>query len=125
MIRSAIIGSVPKRDIVGYRYGYHPNCDLREVLNFFGTTNARQFKFNLDLACKVFGVETSKGEGLDGRSVETWYRAGRHREIADYCLDEVRATAELFKKVEPSLLIFNKQFLDSINPAFRHPHPIV
>jgi predicted PolB exonuclease-like 3'-5' exonuclease len=113
MIRSAINGIVPKRDLVGYRYGFHPNCDLREALNFFGTTNARQFKFNLDLACKVFGVETSKGEGLDGRSVETWYRAGRHREIADYCLDDVRATCELYGKVAPALLIFNKEFREA------------
>jgi 3'-5' exonuclease len=119
MIRSAINGIVPKRDLVGYRYGYHPNCDLREVLNFFGTTNARQFKFNLDLACKVFGVETSKGEGLDGRSVETWYRAGRHREIADYCLDDVRATCELYEKVAPTLLIFNKEFRDAEERAMR------
>jgi predicted PolB exonuclease-like 3'-5' exonuclease len=119
MIRSAINGIVPKRDLVGYRYGYHPNCDLREVLNFFGTTNARQFKFNLDLACKVFGVETSKGEGLDGRSVETWYRAGRHREIADYCLDDVRATCELYEKVAPSLLIFNKEFREAEERAVR------
>jgi predicted PolB exonuclease-like 3'-5' exonuclease len=119
MIRSAINGIVPKRDLVGYRYGYHPNCDLREALNFFGTTNARQFKFNLDLACKVFGVETSKGEGLDGRSVETWYRAGRHREIADYCLDDVRATCELYEKVAPSLLIFNKEFREAEERAQR------
>ncbi|HXA18530.1 MAG TPA: ribonuclease H-like domain-containing protein [Thermoanaerobaculia bacterium] len=119
MIRSAINGIVPKRDLVGYRYGFHPNCDLREVLNFFGTTNARQFKFNLDLACKVFGVETSKGEGLDGRSVETWYRAGRHREIADYCLDDVRATCELYEKVAPSLLIFNKEFREAEERARR------
>jgi predicted PolB exonuclease-like 3'-5' exonuclease len=110
MIRSAINGIVPKRDLVGYRYGFHPNCDLREALNFFGTVNARQFKFNLDLACKAFGVETSKGEGLDGRSVETWYRAGRHREIADYCLDDVRATAELYDKLAQSLLMFNQDF---------------
>ena len=119
MLRSAINGIVPKRDLVGYRYGFHPNCDLREVLNFFGTTNSRQFKFNLDLACKVFGVETSKGEGLDGRSVETWYRAGRHREIADYCLDDVRATAALYEKLAPSLLIFNKEFRDAEERAAR------
>jgi DNA polymerase III epsilon subunit-like protein len=113
MIRSAIHGVVPKRDLVGYRYGFHPNCDLREALNFFGTTNSRQFKFNLDLACKVFGVETSKSEGVDGRSVEMWYRAGRHREIAEYCLEDVRATAELYEKVASTLLMFNRDFKDS------------
>ncbi|HEX7192484.1 MAG TPA: ribonuclease H-like domain-containing protein [Thermoanaerobaculia bacterium] len=119
MIRSAIHGVVPKRDLVGYRYGFHPNCDLREALNFFGTTNARQFKFNLDLACKTFGVETSKGEGMDGRSVETKYLAGRHREIADYCLDDVRATAELYEKLAPTLLMFNKEFRDAEERAER------
>src|SRR2546423_11374362 len=113
MIRSAVNGIIPKRDLVGYRYGFHPNCDLREALNFFGTVNARQFKFNLDLACKTFGVETSKGEGLDGRSVEAWYRAGRHREIAEYCLDDVRATKELYEKLAPTLLVFNKDFRDA------------
>lgn len=119
MIRSAINGITPKRDLVGYRYGFHPNCDLREVLNFFGTTNSRQFKFNLDLACKTFGVETSKGEGMDGRSVETKYLAGRHREIADYCLDDVRATAELYEKLAPTLLVFNKEFRDAEERAER------
>ena len=113
MIRSAVNGVVPRRDLVGYRYGFHPNCDLREALNFFGTVNARQFKFNLDLACKTFGVETSKGEGLDGRSVEAWYRAGRYREIAEYCLDDVRATKELYEKIAPTLLVFNKDFRDA------------
>src|SRR4051812_19903266 len=119
LIRSAINGVIPKRDLVGYRYGFHPNCDLREALNFFGTTNSKQFKFNLDLACKAFGVETSKSEGIDGRSVETWYRAGRYREIADYCLEDVRATAELYEKVAPTLLIFNKEFRDSEERAAR------
>src|SRR5438045_2173837 len=113
MIRSAINGVTPRRDLVGYRYQMHPNCDLREALNFFGTTNSRQFKFNLDLACKVFGIQTSKSEGVDGRSVETWYRAGRHREIAEYCLEDVRATAQLYEKLSPSLLIFNKDFRDA------------
>jgi hypothetical protein len=119
LIRSAINGVVPKRDLVGYRYGFHPNCDLREALNFFGTTNSRQFKFNLDLACKAFGVETSKSEGVDGRSVETWFRAGRHREIADYCLEDVRATAELYEKVAPTLLIFNREFREAEERARR------
>jgi DNA polymerase elongation subunit (family B) len=113
MIRSAVNGVTPKRDLVGYRYQMHPNCDLREALNFYGTTNNKQFKFNLDLACKTFGIATSKREGVDGRSVESWYRAGRHREIADYCLEDVRATLELYEKIAPSILIFNKEFRES------------
>src|SRR5512146_58517 len=68
MIRSAIHGIQPKRDLVGNRYRFHPNCDLREVLNFNGTVNRRQMRFNLDLACKTFGIISSKTEGMDGRS---------------------------------------------------------
>ncbi len=119
LIRSAINGVIPKRDLVGYRYGFHPNCDLREALNFFGTTNSKQFKFNLDLACKAFGVETSKSEGVDGRSVEAWFRAGRYREIADYCLEDVRATAELYEKLALTLLIFNREFKEAEERARR------
>ena len=113
MLRSAINGVVPRRDLVGYRYQMHPNCDLREALNFHGTTNSRQSKFNLDLACKAFGVETSKSEGMDGRAVESFYRAGRHREIADYCLEDVRATMELYEKIAPTILMLNREFRDS------------
>jgi len=120
MIRSAINGLTPKRDLVGQRYELHPNCDLREVLNFYGTPNPRQYKFNLDLACKAFGVETSKGEGLDGRSVESWYRAGRHREIAEYCMDDVRATAELYEKLAVTLLPLNFRFREA---EMRTPRP--
>jgi hypothetical protein len=50
---------------------------------------------------------------MDGRAVESFYRAGRHREIADYCLEDVRATLELYEKIAPSLLMFNKEFRDS------------
>lgn len=113
MIRSAIQGLAPKRDLVGNRYRFHPNCDLREVLNFNGTINARQMRFNLDLACKSFGIVSSKTEGMDGRAVETLYRAGRHEDIALYCLEDVRATCELYLKLEKTLLLFEMSFRDA------------
>jgi len=110
MIRSAILGIRPRRDLVGYRYSFHPNCDLREVLNFAGTVYSRQIRFNLDLACKAFGVESSKQEGMDGRSVESYYREGMVQQIADYCLEDVRATAELYEKLAATILIWNNDF---------------
>jgi DNA polymerase elongation subunit (family B) len=113
MIRSAIHGVIPKRDLVGPRYRFHPNCDLREVLNFSGTLNGRQIRFNLDLACKAFGVTSSKTEGMDGRSVETMYRAGRYEDIAIYCLEDVRATCELYLKLEPTILMFETFFREA------------
>lgn len=119
MIRSAVQGIPPKRDLVGNRYRFHPNCDLREVLNFNGTINPRQMRFNLDLACKAFGIVSSKTEGMDGRSVETMYRAGRHEEIAVYCLEDVRATCELYLKLEKTLLQFEPAFRDAEERAAR------
>jgi 3'-5' exonuclease len=112
LIRSAVNGVTPRRDLVGYRFSFHPNCDLREVLNFWGTLG-RQAKFNLDFACKVFGITSSKTDSLDGRAVENLYRAGRYEEIANYCLDDVRATAELYEKLATTLLVFDREFQNS------------
>jgi hypothetical protein len=119
MIRSAIRGVVPKRDLVGNRYRFHPNCDLREVLNFNGTMNPRQIRFNLDLACKTFGIVSSKADGMDGRAVQALYNAGRHEDIALYCLEDVRATCELYLKLEKTLLLFEPSFKDAEERASR------
>lgn len=119
MIRSAILGLPPKRDLVGNRYRFHPNCDLREVLNFNGTINPRQMRFNLDLACKTFGIASSKTDGMDGRAVETLYRVGRHEDIALYCLEDVRATCELYLKLEKTLLQFEMSFREAEERAAR------
>lgn len=113
MIRSAINGVKPKRDLVGNRYRFHPNCDLREVLNFNGAVNSRQMRFNLDLACKAFGIVSSKADGMDGRSVETLYRAKRNEDIALYCLEDVRATSELYLKLESTLIMFEQTFREA------------
>jgi 3'-5' exonuclease len=123
MIRSAIHGIKPKRDLVGNRYRFHPNCDLREVLNFNGTVNARQMRFNLDLACKAFGIVSSKTEGMDGRAVETLYRAGRHEDIALYCLEDVRATSELYLKLETTMLLFEQAFREAEERARKRSDP--
>ncbi|GAC1430974.1 MAG: hypothetical protein NVSMB68_03230 [Thermoanaerobaculia bacterium] len=124
MIRSAINGVTPKRDLIGNRYRFHPNCDLREVLNFNGTINPRQMRFNLDLACKSFGIVSSKTDGMDGRAVETLYRAGRHEDIALYCLEDVRATSELYLKLESTLLLFEASFREAEERSRRKPEMV-
>jgi 3'-5' exonuclease len=121
MLRSAINGLKPKRDLVGPRYRHHPNCDLREVLNFSGTLYGRQVRFNLDLACKSFGIQSSKTEGMDGRAVETLYRAGRYEDIAVYCLEDVRATCELYLKLESTILPFDYSFREAEERHARRP----
>src|SRR5437764_1134255 len=91
MIRSAIHGLTPKRDLVGQRYELHPNCDLREVLNFYGTPNARQYKFNLDLACKACTRPPCRPPGQEAQAQLTQCRA-RHRNSRNWGAAD-RATA--------------------------------
>lgn len=100
MLRSAALGIAATRNLVGYRYSIRPHTDLLEVVSFFGASR----KWNLDFACKSFGVASPKEQGLDGFSVGHFYRAGRLREIALYCRRDVEATACLFQKLEKTLL---------------------
>jgi DNA polymerase elongation subunit (family B) len=100
MIRSAQLGVPPSRNLTPYRYDISDHCDLMDVLGFQG---ASRDKFTLDYWCRRFDVESPKG-GLDGSQVGRAYREGRIDEIGEYCLRDVRATAELYRKLEGSLL---------------------
>ncbi|MEP6993432.1 MAG: ribonuclease H-like domain-containing protein [Acidobacteriota bacterium] len=100
MLRSAALGVPVTRNLVGYRYSVRPHTDLLEVISFFGASR----KWNLDFACKAFGVESPKEHGMDGFTVGPYYRAGRVREIALYCRRDVEATAHLYRKMEKTLI---------------------
>ena len=100
MLRSAILGIPTVKNLVGYRYAVRPHLDLLDVVSFFGASR----KWNLDFTCKAFGVESPKEQGMDGYSVGPYYRAGRLREIAQYCRRDVEATARLYLKIEKTLL---------------------
>jgi DNA polymerase elongation subunit (family B) len=103
MLRSAICGVKPTRNLMPYRYAANEHCDLLEQLTFYGAFR----KFNLDFYCKGLGIKSPKGEGISGQDVGRLFAEGRHREIASYCLADVRATAELFHRWH-SLLAFEK-----------------
>ncbi len=100
MLRSAMHGIPVSKNLTGYRYALRPHTDLLDVISFFGASR----KWNLDFACKAFGVESPKEHGMDGYSVGPYYRAGRLQEIALYCRRDVEATARLFQKLENTLL---------------------
>ena len=100
MLRSAMLGVPVSKNLAGYRYAVRPHTDLLDVISFFGASR----KWNLDFACKAFGIESPKEHGMDGYSVGPYYRAGRLREIALYCRRDVEATARLFQKLEQTLL---------------------
>ncbi|MFH1195066.1 MAG: ribonuclease H-like domain-containing protein [bacterium] len=93
MMRSAMLKIKPSKNFMGYRYDITKHVDLLEQLTFFGATK----KFNLDFYCRSFGIESPKSHGVSGMEVKELYKAGKIKDIAIYCGDDVRATFELFK----------------------------
>lgn len=100
-IRSAVLGLRPSRNLSGYRYRVEDHVDLLEVLTFFGATLQRP---SLHVACEAFGVPSPKSQEMHGYTVGKAYREGRILEIAAYCRRDIEATAELYRRLEPTLL---------------------
>jgi predicted PolB exonuclease-like 3'-5' exonuclease len=103
MLRSAILGIRPSRNLMPYRYSATEHCDLMEQLTYYGAFR----RFNLDFYCKGFGIKSPKAEGITGLDMGPLMSEGRYREIAEYCLRDVKATAELFHRWH-TLLSFEK-----------------
>jgi DNA polymerase elongation subunit (family B) len=98
--RSAMLDVVPSRQFCGYRYRVDDHCDLMDLLNFQGATRD---SYSLDYWCRRFGVESPKGK-MDGSMVAKKSRSGKYDEIAEYCLRDTRATADLFRRLEKTLV---------------------
>ncbi|MDX1950820.1 MAG: ribonuclease H-like domain-containing protein [Verrucomicrobiota bacterium] len=98
-LRSALLNvQITRKDWLGYRYQTEPHCDLAEQLTFYcvsGKDGAAR-RFNLDFYCKAFGIESPKAHGVTGMDVNDLMEAGQFREIAEYCLRDVRATVTLY-----------------------------
>jgi len=94
MIRSAILSVKASCNLMPPRYNAREHCDLLEQLTFYGATR----KFNLDFYCKAFGIKSPKSEGITGLSLRELHEKGEYRAIAKYCLGDVVATAELFRR---------------------------
>jgi|ERR1051326_1717957 DNA polymerase elongation subunit (family B) len=100
-MRSAILSVPATRNLMPYRYESSKHCDLLEQMTFYGVTR----RFNLDFYCKAFGIKSPKGDGLSGADLGPFFRDGKFRDIARYCLGDIVATAELFKRWEGFLKI--------------------
>jgi len=99
-IRSAQLGVVPSVNLVGNRYRLGSHVDLLEIFTFIG---AYRDRYSLDYWCHRFDVDSPK-DGIDGSQVGEVYRNGGIEEIGAYCVRDVKATGELFKKVEHTIL---------------------
>lgn len=99
-LRSAVLGvPILRKDWLGYRFQTEPHCDLAEQLTFYSVSgrDGAARRFNLDFYCKAFGIESPKSHGVTGRDMNAMLAEGRQREIAEYCLRDVRATLQLYR----------------------------
>jgi DNA polymerase elongation subunit (family B) len=99
-LRSALLNvPITRKNWLGYRFATEPHCDLAEQLTFYGVSGREGAakRFNLDFYCKVFGIESPKSHGVTGMDVSTLMAEGRFRDIAEYCIRDVRATVELYR----------------------------
>jgi len=99
-LRSAVLNvPISKKNWLGYRYATEPHCDLAEQFSFYGVSGREGAarKFNLDFYCKSFGIDSPKAHGVTGMDVNALMAEGKFREIAEYCLRDVRATVELYR----------------------------
>lgn len=93
MVRSAVNKVKPTKNLVPYRYG-DDHIDLYDRLGFFGAVRRTM---SLHMWCQAFGIRSSKSGGITGYDVPRLFKEGRHLDIARYCFDDIRATAELFE----------------------------
>lgn len=93
MVRSAINKVRPTKNLVPYRYG-DEHIDLYDRLGFFGAVRRTM---SLHMWCQAFGIRSSKTGGISGYEVPRFFHEGKYLEIARYCFDDIRATAELFE----------------------------
>ena len=92
MLRSAILRIKPTINLMPNRYDARSHIDLLDQLTFYGAFR----KFSLDFYCRSFGLKNTKTEGMSGEKVEEFFKQKKFMEIARYCADDVKATAELF-----------------------------
>jgi len=100
VIRSAIHGLRPSKDLMRGRYLYQqaPNAlqiDLRDQLCFYGAISGLG---GLHLACRAFGIETPKDGKIDGGKVGDYFKNGQFEEIAEYNARDLVSTRELYLK---------------------------
>jgi hypothetical protein len=92
MLRSAMLQVKPTKNLMPYRYSTDQHVDLLEQLTFYNSSR----KFNLDVYCKAFGIESPKAHGVTGHDVKPMFEQGRYEEIARYCAGDLFATRELY-----------------------------
>lgn len=94
--KRSVIGRVrPSVELSFARYRAQPIFDTMHQWNKW---SPRKY-VSLDRLAKVLGLESSKGQGMDGSRVYDKFCAGCHSEIADYCLRDVDLVRAIYYRM--------------------------
>lgn len=93
MLRSAMLNVKPSINLIHNRYNITHHIDLLDQFTFYGISR----KFNLDFYCHAFGITSPKSKGISGMEVKELYKAGKVKDIAVYCGEDIKATYKLYK----------------------------
>jgi len=99
MIRSAIHGIRPSKDLMRGRYIYQSapdavHIDLFDLFSFYGSLRK---KGSLHLYANAFGIETSKGGEVEGKNLNSAFKNKMFKEIAYYNGKDLFVTKELYE----------------------------
>lgn len=105
MVRSAVHGIRPSKDLMRGRYMYQQNgdalnIDLADQLSFYGAVRR---KGGLHLWSRAFGIESPKAGGVTGDDVGQMFKDKKYLDIAKYNVGDLRATKALYEKWEKYL----------------------
>jgi len=99
MIRSAINGVAPTKNLIGARYLYqHPqgavHVDLQDQLTFYGALRSKGM--SLHMFTRAFGIKSPKDSGVSGENVTELFKQKKYTDIARYNVGDLWATKELY-----------------------------
>ncbi len=99
IIRSIYHNLKPTKNLMPYRYSGKEHLDLMDQLAFYGAFR----KLSLESLCQTFGIKNPKDQGVSGLEINNLFKNKEYKKIAEYCMRDVVATNELYKKVLPYL----------------------
>lgn len=91
--RSVIKSVKPSYNVCFARYRSQPVYDVMWEFEHW------RRKISLDEVAKILGLESSKQGGIDGPKIYDFFSAGRHEEIADYCLRDCQLTRKIYYRL--------------------------
>lgn len=100
MLRSALNEIRPSKNLMeGTKFNYKGHIDLIDELTYYNPSQlGATRRFNFDYYSQAFGLKSPKSEGVDGSMVTDLFRQGKIIDISEYCVRDISATWELFKK---------------------------